>query len=184
MEGSEVNRAKRTPPSKGTIIGATMEKKSQFICPFCGALVPAGAPACPECGSDETTGWSDDILGLRSENPDEANPKKNNHWTRYLYVLVVVLIILGFLQFSLRGFVLLAIIIGIACLMMILAVLHRRMGHAGGSGKSDYAVLLSKARGDKELVRRLIEYEKQRNPFRTHKDLIKDALERWENDAR
>lgn len=30
-----------------------------FICPVCGADVPAKAKACPECGSDEKTGWSD-----------------------------------------------------------------------------------------------------------------------------
>lgn len=30
------------------------------ICPACGAEVPPDALACPECGSDETTGWSRD----------------------------------------------------------------------------------------------------------------------------
>ena len=29
------------------------------ICPNCGAKVPRNAKACPECGSDEETGWSD-----------------------------------------------------------------------------------------------------------------------------
>ena len=28
-------------------------------CPNCGAPVPRGAKACPECGSDEKTGWSE-----------------------------------------------------------------------------------------------------------------------------
>lgn len=31
-----------------------------FACPNCGAEVPAGAKSCPECGSDENTGWSED----------------------------------------------------------------------------------------------------------------------------
>ena len=26
-------------------------------CPNCGAFVPEGRLACPECGSDENTGW-------------------------------------------------------------------------------------------------------------------------------
>ncbi|PIE25689.1 MAG: hypothetical protein CSA62_00430 [Planctomycetota bacterium] len=26
-------------------------------CPNCGAFVPKGRLACPECGSDENTGW-------------------------------------------------------------------------------------------------------------------------------
>ena len=43
------------------------------ICPNCGAEVPPQARACPECGSDEQTGWSDEArfagLGL----PDEES---------------------------------------------------------------------------------------------------------------
>jgi hypothetical protein len=43
-------------------------------CPHCGAAVPRGANACPECGSDETTGWSPaastDNLGLPDEEFD------------------------------------------------------------------------------------------------------------------
>ncbi len=31
-----------------------------FVCPHCGAEVRAGARACPECGSDDATGWSED----------------------------------------------------------------------------------------------------------------------------
>lgn len=30
------------------------------VCPNCGASVPVGARACPECGSDEETGWSEE----------------------------------------------------------------------------------------------------------------------------
>jgi hypothetical protein len=44
---------------------------SPEICPHCGAAVPRRARTCPECGSDDTTGWSEDAsagdLGL----PDE-----------------------------------------------------------------------------------------------------------------
>jgi hypothetical protein len=29
-------------------------------CPNCGAEVPRNARACPECGSDEQTGWSEE----------------------------------------------------------------------------------------------------------------------------
>jgi len=29
------------------------------ICPNCGAHVPGNARACPECGSDDETGWSE-----------------------------------------------------------------------------------------------------------------------------
>ena len=44
------------------------------ICPNCGAEVPPNAKACPECGSDEQTGWSEeartDALGLPDEKFD------------------------------------------------------------------------------------------------------------------
>jgi len=43
-------------------------------CPNCGAAVPPNARACPECGSDESTGWSEsadqDRLGLPSDEFD------------------------------------------------------------------------------------------------------------------
>ena len=46
------------------------------FCPHCGAEVPPNARACPECGSDEQTGWSDrataDRLGLPDEDFDYA----------------------------------------------------------------------------------------------------------------
>ncbi|HEX7618060.1 MAG TPA: zinc ribbon domain-containing protein [Verrucomicrobiae bacterium] len=44
------------------------------VCPNCGAEVPRNAKACPECGSDEKTGWSEkacaDNLGLPDEEFD------------------------------------------------------------------------------------------------------------------
>lgn len=40
-------------------------------CPNCGALVPRKASACPECGSDEETGWSDRATAQRLGLPDD-----------------------------------------------------------------------------------------------------------------
>lgn len=51
-------------------------------CPNCGAPVPPGATACPECGSDEETGWAEDAyaakLGISEEefDYDEFNRKE------------------------------------------------------------------------------------------------------------
>ena len=46
-------------------------------CPNCGAEVPRNAKACPECGSDEQTGWSEethvDGLDLPEEKFDYDN---------------------------------------------------------------------------------------------------------------
>ncbi|HRT57260.1 MAG TPA: zinc ribbon domain-containing protein [Candidatus Paceibacterota bacterium] len=41
------------------------------VCPNCGAAVPPGARACPECGSDEQTGWSDEARVGGLDLPDE-----------------------------------------------------------------------------------------------------------------
>jgi hypothetical protein len=41
------------------------------VCPNCGALVPDNARACPECGSDEETGWSDRAQAQRLDLPDD-----------------------------------------------------------------------------------------------------------------
>jgi hypothetical protein len=46
-------------------------KSPPEICPHCGAEVPRNARACPECGSDEQTGWSDDAHSQRLGLPDE-----------------------------------------------------------------------------------------------------------------
>lgn len=44
------------------------------VCPNCGAEVPPRAKACPECGSDDQTGWSGqaqtDDLGLPDQEFD------------------------------------------------------------------------------------------------------------------
>lgn len=46
-------------------------KEPDFVCPNCGADVPGGAKSCPECGSDERTGWSEDTYLDGVTLPDE-----------------------------------------------------------------------------------------------------------------
>ena len=41
------------------------------ICPNCGAVVPRKARACPECGADEKTGWSEEAYAQRLDLPDD-----------------------------------------------------------------------------------------------------------------
>jgi hypothetical protein len=41
------------------------------ICPNCGAEVPCNARACPECGADEQTGWSERATSQRLDLPDD-----------------------------------------------------------------------------------------------------------------
>ena len=41
------------------------------ICPNCGAEVPRKARACPKCGADEATGWSEEARASGLDLPDE-----------------------------------------------------------------------------------------------------------------
>jgi len=38
----------------------TGRKDDYVVCPFCGECIPSTVKACPACGSDEKTGWSED----------------------------------------------------------------------------------------------------------------------------
>lgn len=78
-------------------------------CPNCGEEVPEGARACPGCGSDETTGWSDEAGASRLGIPDdsfdydefvkqefgEGKPSRPMNW---LWVAVAVILALVFLS--------------------------------------------------------------------------------------
>ena len=44
---------------------------SPEVCPNCGAEIPRNAKACPECGSDEKTGWSETAYASSLGLPDE-----------------------------------------------------------------------------------------------------------------
>lgn len=52
-------------------VGPGQHEMKPDVCPHCGALVPEDARACPECGSDEETGWSDTAQSQRLGLPDE-----------------------------------------------------------------------------------------------------------------
>ena len=76
------------------------------VCPNCGAEVPRNAKACPECGSDETTGWSEEAHASGLDLPDEEfdydkfveeefggkKPKPRGiHWFWWLVAIVLLL---------------------------------------------------------------------------------------------
>lgn len=79
------------------------------ICPNCGEVVPPKSKACPECGADEKTGWSDaavaDNLGIPSEDFDNndylkrefegENPKRKNA-ALWIITAVILLAIFGY----------------------------------------------------------------------------------------
>ena len=81
------------------------------ICPICGAEVPPKARACPECGADEQTGWSEEArvggLDLPDENFDYNDFVKREfggksvvprglHWFWWVVALMVAALFLTF----------------------------------------------------------------------------------------
>jgi len=87
-----------------------------FSCPHCGGEVPDGAKACPECGSDEKTGWSEsadaDRLGLPDEefNYDEFVKREFSgrkpvphgiHWFWWI-IAILLLLVIGALFFKFK----------------------------------------------------------------------------------
>lgn len=83
------------------------------ICPNCGTEVPANARACPECGADEETGWSEkakyDSLGIPYDEFDygeftqrEFGGKKPRRRLQTLWVIVAIILLLSGLIYLLR----------------------------------------------------------------------------------
>jgi len=85
------------------------------FCAICGAEIPPKAKACPECGADESTGWSEDAGGERLGLPDEdfnyeefvkrefgggKNPKPHGiHWFWWIVgILVIAAFVWGLLR--------------------------------------------------------------------------------------
>ena len=68
-----------------------------FTCPVCGEVVLEGALACPACGADDETGWSEDSEYDEVDVPDEvfgppAQPTRQRHG--FFAVVVIGLIVL------------------------------------------------------------------------------------------
>ena len=87
---------------------------SPETCPNCGANVPPNAKACPECGSDEQTGWSEvahvDGLDLPEEHFDYEDFVKREfgstspvpHGIHWFWWVIAVLVLGAFLFLWLR----------------------------------------------------------------------------------
>ena len=59
----------RPPPALGRAEGPDE-------CAHCGAAIPRGARACPECGADERSGWREASVYDGLDLPDEAYDEK------------------------------------------------------------------------------------------------------------
>ena len=87
----------------------TTTRQPPAICPVCGTEVPPQSVACPECGSDENTGWNDDAriydgLDLPEEDFNYEEFKKKEfgiggglHGTQLLWWIVGICVLIAVL---------------------------------------------------------------------------------------
>jgi hypothetical protein len=65
----------------------TAMKRNEIVnCPYCGEMMPRNASACPHCGSDERTGWSNQTYldGIElGEEVDYEEVRRNEFSPRY-----------------------------------------------------------------------------------------------------
>jgi len=79
-------------------------KDDWFTCPVCGEEVNADALACPGCGSDDETGWSEETAYDAADLPDEADgePMAKSRlgrmvlirFTAFMLVLLILFLVL------------------------------------------------------------------------------------------
>lgn len=158
-----------------------------FICPHCGVDVPYDAEACPECGSDEQTGWSrrpadEPLILYYDEEPSTFDSWIKADWMKKLLTVVSIITVAGLLISTVPGGLYLVVV-----LLVILGIYYgarQMLGTRHGERGRLYGVLLQKALGDESLVERLIEYERQRNPHLSRAEWIEYAIDRWERDLR
>ncbi len=156
-----------------------------FICPHCGAHVPQEASVCPECGSDDETGWSKDAafsdLLLYDDEPQPAR-NKSAAWPTTVLGAVAALVLMAYLAYALPwGIYLIPLFLVIIGVLYYVSQVVPRQRHS--REKKLYQYLLQKARGDRELVARLIEHEQRRNPGADRLKWMQDVIYYWERDS-
>lgn len=163
---------------------------AHFSCPHCGAEVPFDAKVCPECGSDEHTGWSEGADYGESPSYDattELSSLTIAGWVGKAAAVVAIVVVLGLVASSgAWGLRVVALLLVVGAGYGVWRLLEgTRYGEMGYDEESILCrKLLTKAHGDEQLVERLIAYEQERSPHLDRTQWIKHAIDRWERDLR
>lgn len=169
------------------------ELDDYFVCPNCYAEVPWNAAACPECGSDEETGWAEDAEGAvyHIEEP-AADRRETPLWQKIVLIFLAYVLaspLSAFFEPSSTGFLLLtALLIITIAYIVVVEKLGGTIGVPLPSRKrdtsmSDYDSLMLRARGNEDIVERLIAFERERSPDGNRQQWMAAALSRWKRDS-
>jgi zinc-ribbon domain len=152
---------------------------NSFVCPNCGADVPLKAKACPACGSDRETGWSEaaQYMHLLPDRGD-AETGRAKFWRKPLIAAIALLLLVAFLAAQGLTWGWLVILVAVVGGGIGDAVRHR----PSGLERQLYRQLLQRARGDRKLADRLIAYEKNRHPTSTRLQWLQNAIYQWDRD--
>ena len=81
-----------------------MSSNDHVLCPHCGEEIARKAKACPYCGSDESTGWSENTYLDGIDLPDEESYKEAyanefgkdvQWWRQRLWIVVTAFVVLA-----------------------------------------------------------------------------------------
>jgi zinc-ribbon domain len=165
-------------------VGGYMQMLDSFPCPHCGAEVPTKAKACPECGSDKHTGWSEEAgyLHLLPDTGDpEGDAKLSFVWKKEWIAAIAGLLLIVFIATQ----------VGSTGLYFLLAGglfggcygLYRYFFQGSkGLERKLYRQLLHRTGGDRDQAERLIAYEQKLYPGSKRHQLIQNAIYHWDRD--
>ena len=140
--------------------------------------MPLKAKACPECGSDKETGWSEaaQYIHLLPDRGDSSGGAKQ--LPKSIMAAIAVLLLMAFLVA--QGFTWGLLVIPVAAVVGGIVYALKRSPH--GLERQLYQQLLQRAQGDRQLTARLITYEQKRHPTSTRLQLLQTAIYQWDRD--
>ena len=158
-----------------------------FTCPNCHADVPINALACPECGSDRETGWSEEaqyVHLLPDKGDRETDASRFRTGQKYSMAAIALVVAVAFLVAGGLGWTLYLVPFIALGAGITYYVNGRSASSPSGLQRQLYQQLLARAGGDRKLVDRLIEYERERYPDSNRLQLLQNAIYRWDSDRR
>ena len=153
-------------------------------CPHCGLPLPPEPAACPECGSDRETGWSNSYGHVLPDEPTADATPMLSPWVRQVAAILALLAMIPFIVSWPRP----------GLLLLVLAVLvgayyyaTRKRAGKSSSGRAEQRLhreLLKRLRNDTGKLDRLVDYERRCAPDAGLSELLQRASQRLEHDRR